>query len=226
MINTVPKSAAIPLVIFISLEVVCLLAFGNSVAFLSESVFFFASLILTTLEIIKATDNRSALFGLPAILVSITLFVLQGTLCIASAALGNTSMPYIAISSIVLLTVGTIPLFTGLDAEAHMRHIERSELASTSPMDEVRLKLSALAIEAQGEIKPIVEKLCEEARLANPRGTLATEPLDLRMVTEVERLTDAVLSNNAESARASAAALSSLIRRRSIISTRTTSGGK
>ena len=226
MIRKVPKSAAIPLIIFISLEVACLLAFGNSVAFLSESVFFFASLILTTLEIVKSTDNKSALYGLPAILVSITLFTLQGALCIASAALGNASMPHIAIASIVLFTVSAIPLITGLDAEAHTRHIERSGLASTSPIDEARLKLSALVIEAQGEIKPIVEELCEEARLANPRGTLATESLDLRMATEVERLTDAVLSNNAESARTSAAALRSLIRQRSIISTRTTNGSK
>lgn len=226
MIRKVPKSAAIPPVIFISLEVACLLAFGNSVAFFSESIFFFASLSLTMLEIAKSTDNRSALFGLPAIIVSVTLFTLQGALCVAGAALGNTSMPYIAIASIVLLTVGAIPLITSLDAEAHARHIERSGLASTSPMDEVRLKLSALVIEAQGEIKPIVEKLCEEARLANPRSTLATEPLDLRMVTEVERLTDSVLSNNAESVRTSAAALRSLIRQRSIISTRTTNGGK
>lgn len=226
MIRNIPKSAAIPPIIFISLEIACLLAFGISIAFLSESVFFFASLILATIEIVKSTDNRSALFGLPAILLSITLFTLQGTLCIAGAALGNTSMPHIAIASIVLLTVSAIPLFTGLDAEAHTKHIERSGLASTSPMDEVRIKLSALGFEAQGEIKPIVEKLCEEARLTNPRSTLATEPLDLRMAAEVEKPTDAVLSNNAESARTSAAALRSLIRRRSIISTQTTNGGK
>lgn len=221
MTKRIPKSAAAPLIVFAGVEVACLLAFESSTAFLIESAFFLATLAMVVSAILRAADGRSALFGFPKVIIAAALFVLQGILCIASAALGDASLPRLAVASFALLVVGTVALIADSDAEAHAERVQKSVDKVTCFMDDVRLKLSALAAEAQGETKSIVERVSEEARLANPKSTPATEEVDLRMAEEVERLTDSVRRGDVESAQAIAANLKSLIKQHSAISKQT-----
>ena len=217
MTNTTPRSVAIPPIIFVGVEAACLIAFGNSDAFLIESAFFLVALAVAVVELMRAAAGKSALFGLPAALVSVMLLALQGALCISSAALRDASMPYAAVASVVLLMLEAAALITAADAEAHVTHVENSASEETDFMDGVRLKLSALAIEAQGETKGIVEKVAEEARFANPRSTPATREVDHHIETEIESLVDAIQRNDLEKAKMVVTSLTALFKQRSAI---------
>lgn len=217
MQRRIPRSAAIPLIIFVGVEATCLLAFGCSGAFLAESTFFLAALVVTVIEIARTTDSRSVLFGLPAALVAGVFFALQGTLCIAAAALRDSSMPYVAVTSTALFAFEAVAFIAGSDAEAHVAHVEKSTSKETAFIDDVRLKLSTLAIEAQGETKDIVEKVTEEARFANPRSTPATREVDHHIETEVENLNDAIQRNDLKKTKMVAASLTALFKQRSEI---------
>ena len=217
MQRIIPRSAAIPLIIFVGVEAIGLLTFGWSGAFLAESTFFLAALVVAVIEITKTTDSRSVLFGLPAALVAGALFALQGTLCIVAAALRDASMPYVAVTSTVLLAFEAVALIAGSDAEAHMAHVEKSTSEETAFMDDFRLKLSTVAIEAQGETKGIVEKVAEEARFANPRSTPATKQVDHLITAEVANLANAVQNKEPEAVTAAASTLIPLIKQRSTL---------
>ena len=226
MARRTPKLIAIPLVIFAGVEIGCLLAFGCSTAFLAESAFFLVALVAATIEVTRAANGRSSLFGLPSALIAGTLFALQGALCVAAAALRDASMPYVAIASVALLVLEVVALIATSDAEMHAKRIEESKSAATSFMDSVRLRLDTLAIEAQGETKAIVEKTAEEARFANPKSTPATKQIDARIDTKIEDLTDAVRRDDLIAAKAAAASLTTLIKQRSILSSNATKGAE
>lgn len=217
MTNTTPRSVAIPPIIFVGVETACLFAFGYSDALLTESAFFLVTLAVAVVGLMRAAAGRSALFGLPAALVSGMLFALQGALCVSSAALRDASMPYAAVASVVLLILEAVALITAADAESHVAHVKNSASEETAFMDGVRLKLSALAIEAQGETKDIVEKVAEEARFANPKSAPATREVDHYIETEVESLADAIQRNDLEKAKMVAASLTALFKQRSVI---------
>lgn len=226
MARRTPKSIAIPLVIFVGVEAVCLLTFGCSGAFLIESAFFLAALIVVTIEVLRAASGRSALFGLPSVLVAGALFALQGALCIATAALRDATMPYVAIGSVALLALEAVVLITSSDAEAHAKHVEESTSEATSFMDSVRLRLDTLAIEAQGETKPLVEKTAKEARFANPKSAPSTKQIDARIDAKIEDLADAIRRDDLAAVKAAAASLTTLIKQRSILLSNATKGTK
>lgn len=221
MARSIPRSAAIPAVVFVAVEAFCLVIFGGSAALITESAFFLAALAMTTFSILKAGDDKTGIFAFSAVTVCAAAFVLEGALCAIGASLGDAALPYVAAVSLAVLAAAAIALLAGSDAKRHAEHVEQGTLETTSFMADVNLKLTALAEEARSEIQPLIKDLAEEARYANPVSSSATEEIDRRIGAEIEVLAKATRDNDSEAVKASASNIKSLIRQHSMLGKQT-----
>ena len=205
-------SIAIPVILTVCVEMVLLTMCGASALFWQEGAISLVILTITIACNLKATE-LSPVFGLPLGAASIIVLLLQLLINTIIVIARPTDQPNRIgfILGLGLLTLMVILAATALFSSNHAQPVEEENEARTDTLQEIRIRLDALAASTSSDQRALVQKTAEAARYASPISNERTEQVDSELLAAIDQLEHSLVTQDDSSARATCDKIISLI---------------
>lgn len=192
-VNAKVVSVAIPTILTLCVELFLLAIQGASVLFWQECVITLVILAASIAYNLKATQT-SPVFGLSlGAIASITLLLQLFINIVIVIACPQDRLNGIAlILGLILLALLAILAIASLFSANHAQSVEEENAARTDKMQEIRIRLNALAASAPPEQRALVQKVADAARYASPVSDEHTAQVDGELVEAVRSIENAM----------------------------------